>query len=374
MKKILLFIIVLFTFVSAVTQLQSQGERNYPIIANHTSIKLTQIPESYVTKAKEHLKILYGHTSHGSQITSGISILRSIPNSIFTYNNGEGSLDYKERGGDLGNPNRTEWANRTRVQLESESNDRNMIVWSWCGQASSASEEDINTYLTLMDELEKDFPEVVFVYMTGHLDGTGVDGNLNQRNEQIRNFCKKNNKILFDFADIESYDPDGNYYLDKGANDGCYYYDENHNRKNWADEWCQKNPEMCASCGCAHSKCLNCQMKGIAFWWMLAQIEGWDGGIIEDVDENTVPGFDLQISPNPSKDFINLYMDLPESGDVNYVIYDISGLKITAGNLGNFSKGYYPAIIDVSELSAGNYFIRLVTAGNWLTKSFVKVK
>ena len=373
MKKILLLITALFMLMSSFIQLSAQWDGSSPIIVNHSCIKLSQIPESYVTQAKSKLHILYGHTSHGSQITSGMQILRSMSNSIFTYNNGEGSLDYEERGGDLGNPNRTEWANRTRTQLESNSNDRNMIMWSWCGQASSASEEDINTYLTLMDQLEKDFPDVIFVYMTGHLDGTGVDGNLNQRNEQIRNFCKRNNKILFDFADIESYDPDGNYYLDKGANDGCYYYDDNHNRKNWADEWCQNNPGKCANCGCAHSKCLNCQMKGTAFWWMLAQIEGWDGGIIEDVNENTIQDFDLQITPNPSEDFINLYMDLPENGNVSYEIYDISGLKIASANLGNFSKGYYPATVDVSNLSSGNYFIRLISGNVWLTKSFVKV-
>ena len=69
-------------------------------------------------------------------------------------------------------------------------------------------------YLSLMDGLEQEFPGVTFVYMTGHLTGTGVGGNLNQRNEQIRAYCRANNKVLFDFADIESYDPDGDYFLD----------------------------------------------------------------------------------------------------------------------------------------------------------------
>jgi len=47
------------------------------------------------------------------------------------------------------------------------------------------------------------------LYMTGHLTGTGASGNVNVRNNQIRNFCLANNKILYDFADIESDDPDG---------------------------------------------------------------------------------------------------------------------------------------------------------------------
>jgi hypothetical protein len=45
--------------------------------------------------------------------------------------------------------------------------------------------------------------------MTGHLDGTGLTGNLNISNEQIRNHCRINKKFLLDFADIESYNPDG---------------------------------------------------------------------------------------------------------------------------------------------------------------------
>ena len=70
-----------------------------------------------------------------------------------------------------------------------------------------------------MNGLENDYPNVRFVYMTGHLDGSGTSGNLNQRNEQIRNYCTTNGKTLYDFNDIESYDPDGNYYLDKDANE-----------------------------------------------------------------------------------------------------------------------------------------------------------
>ncbi len=372
MRKLLLFALAIIMLLSAVGQLRSQPKKMRPIIANHKSVNLKKIPVFFVNKAKQNLRILYGRTSHGTQITSGMGILKKIPGSIFTYNSGKGSLNYKERGGDLGNPNRTEWAKRTRTQLESHNNDRNMIMWSWCGQASSADEDDINTYLTLMDKLEKDFPDILFVYMTGHLDGSGVKGNLNLRNEQIRNFCKKNKKILFDFADIESYDPDGNYFLDKGANDGCYYYDDQHKRKNWADEWCKKHQGMCTKCDCAHSKCLNCQMKGVAFWWMLARIAGWDGGISAVDEEDTGTNFNLKITPNPANNIINLYMDLPQSGDVSYEIYNVGGMKLNTGKLGTFSQGYYPASINVSSLPKGMYFVRLLSGSNWITQSFIK--
>ena len=73
--------------------------------------------------------------------------------------------------GDLGNPDRVTWASTTRNYLNTPGNNRNVVIWSWCGQVSPASEADINTYLNLMNQLERDFPDVKFVYMTGHLDG-----------------------------------------------------------------------------------------------------------------------------------------------------------------------------------------------------------
>jgi len=126
-----------------------------------------------------------------------------------------------------------------------------------------------------MDQLERDYPQVVFIYMTGHLDGTGEAGNLHARNDQIRAFCRSNNKILYDFADIESYDPDGNEYLTQYADDGCNYEMQGH-AKNWADEWCLANPDQCSLYSCAHSNALNCDQKARAFWCMMARLAGWD--------------------------------------------------------------------------------------------------
>ncbi len=233
------------------------------IVADHgTSANFDLIPSSYIEQAKSDYRIFYVHTSHGSQIVSGMSILRDS-STLYDYNNGSGTLYLEEYGDDLGHNGDTSWVPLTRQRLDQPSSDINMVMWSWCGGCSDNTEEGINIYLNAVNQLEQDYPDVTFIYMTGHLDGTGPSGNLYARNNQIRAYCAVNNKILFDFADIESYDPDGTYYPNASDNYG------------WCSTWCSSHP--CPTCGCAHSHCFNCYLKEKAFWWMMARIAGWGG-------------------------------------------------------------------------------------------------
>jgi len=289
MKKALFFAGIIMIIISACTKddifLKDDNilltENEY--IIDHTTIKISDIPEYWIEKAKETLHIAYGHTSHGSQITSGMTGLETFLGPEYAWNNGGsgGALDLHDyaMSGDLGNPNFTEWEAKTREYLATET-DVNVIIWSWCGQVSHATEENIDTYLGLMSGLEEDYPGVTFVYMTGHLDGTGLDGNLHLRNEQIRTYCKTNNKFLYDFADIESHDPDGNCYLERAANDGCWYDSNNDGSRdaNWAIDWQNAHSEGVDwyNCSAAHTQPLNANMKAYAAWYLLARIAGWD--------------------------------------------------------------------------------------------------
>lgn len=279
MKKILYNTAIIIIILAAGCKKENDSGYSYNRIADHNNIDISMIPAATIGKVKESLHIAYGHTSHGSQITDGMTGLVTFLGSAYTWNNGgtNGALDLHDyaMSGDLGNPDFTQWEVETRGYLASNP-DVNVIIWSWCGELSGASKENVDTYIGIMSQLEKDFPDVTFVYMTGHLDGTGVNGNLNARNEQIRDFCRKNKKFLYDFADIESYDPDGNYYLDKNANDGCYYDSDNDGilDANWAIAWQNSHTGGVDwyNCGSAHSQPLNANMKAYAAWYLWAAI------------------------------------------------------------------------------------------------------
>jgi hypothetical protein len=269
-----LFMTFLTLFVMLFTQCEIfTPEEPLPIepkslIIDHKATKIDSVPIIWCDSAKLKLHIAYEHTSHGSQIVDGMNGLKNWKGEAY------GGLDLRDHAitgwSDLGSAT---WDTDTRNYLNSHP-EINVVMWSWCGQVSTATPEFIDNYLSKMTALETEFPNVTFIYMTGHLDGTGEMGNLNQRNEQIRNYCKVNNKVLFDFAAIESYDPDGNYFLNRGANDNCDY-----DGGNWAIEWQNAHQQNTHwySCGSAHSQPLNANLKAYAAWNMWARLAGWDG-------------------------------------------------------------------------------------------------
>lgn len=291
-------LLVIFIIAIFFTTCKKDEVGKLPIIVDHSCIDLSQIPIDWIEKAKSDLHIAYGHTSHGSQLITGMTAIETFIGEPYLWNNGvlEGELDIRDGflPGDLGSDGDLTWAEATRSYLGDWRNEKiNVIIWSWCGGVSTNSAESIDIYLNEMTKLENEFPAVKFVYMTGHLDGTGETGNLHLRNEQIRSYCKENNKVLYDFADIESYDPDGNYYGNKYATDGCNYDYNNDGQtdqtgdpatplngdRNWAIDWQDAHQQGVDwfDCSPSHTQPLNANMKAYAAWWLWSRLAGWSG-------------------------------------------------------------------------------------------------
>lgn len=332
MKKAICFLAWLMTVPASFSQ---------PIIADHTCIDIDQIPVTAVQAAKEQLHIGYGYTSHGSQIIGGMSGLvdfmngKGVEHDLFAFNGeGSGGALHLTSGDGYGDGQLDhdagyypDWVNETRAFLgppdtQGRGSARpqfNVIMWAWCGQLSGYSTTDVyNQYLNDMNQLEQDYPAVTFVYMTGHSDGSGLEGDLHRNNQTIRNYCVANEKVLFDFYDIECYDPDGNYFGDKHVNDGCYY-----DGGNWAQEWQAAHTEGVDwySCDAAHTEPVNANMKAYAIWWLWARLAGWAGAEPDPTPPSVPTGLRAEAVSETRVDLSwNASAD-PESGVGRYRVF-----------------------------------------------------
>jgi PKD repeat protein len=303
-------------------------------IIDHRHTDISQIPDEYISAAKANLKIRYFRRSHGSQVDiGGMAALRRYSLAYaekYNFNKtGSGgalflSTQTSAEWNSLDFENST-WVEITRTYLDDPANAAiNVVMWAWSS----------NFYLCSAQQYVDDMEMLIGEYGPGGSKGRAVPVTFvfqtacgqksSERNAivfagntLIREHCVSHNRILFDFNDLECYDPDGNYFGDGDANgnytndrllgDDLAYVSSSPggsvyaNRRNWGIDWNTANPtselaqlsadDICQSC--EHSmgvhegetkdnSRLHCVLKGRAAWYLWATLAGWqnDGPIV----------------------------------------------------------------------------------------------
>lgn len=340
------------------------------IIIDHTCTDLTSIPQSWITAVQNNWQSHYAHTSHGGQLTYGAGFVedsdpfydieigsRYLPVTSGAYCVFDGQETESYIGPELYWES-TAGLNLTRNVLDNNPN-LDTSMWSWCSQCNYYSESQVQAYLDAMTLLESEYPNVTFIYLTGNAQGTGSSGyNRFLRNNQIRDYCADNNKVLFDFADLD-----------------CWWY--NTSSSQWEQETYEYSGETVPSehpeyfgDEYAHTTAESCTQKGIAWWWMMAVLAGWTSSGISEEGTGLNPQVALFMT-NPVAVPAQLTVEIAEAGFLEITLFDTTGRLVAQVCKGSFESGTHQFI--VSDLQKGVYLIGLSSAGGYSSHRMVVI-
>jgi len=369
--------------ISLLSAAASSADRAAPIVINHNCTELAAIPHDAIQIAKDQCKWHYVRLSHGRQLTEGMSRIETVdpfyaaiwpksggslpdvPNTLCIY-----SAAYTPDGYWSGSG-----IDITRSALTGTP-DLNISAFSWCSDLNTASQSYVQNYLTAMQTLENEFPNVTFVYFTGTAQYNDAYGyNRCLRNEQIRNFCIANNKVLYDFEDLDSwwYNPDT-----KQWEQATYQY---------SGRTVPVEHPMLAGNDAEHTSYASCEQKGRATWWMMALLSGWTGkaGIGDSGGDDALPplapynGFELSCYPNPCNPSTTISFSMAAPADTKLAIYDANGALVRTLVHGFVDGGAqsvrWNGMDDSgSQVATGVYFYRIIADKRSSTKKILLLR
>jgi hypothetical protein len=320
----LLSVAALVLFSIAVGTAAFAWDGSGPLVVDHQCTGLSSIPAGWIESVKSTARMYYGHTSHGEQVTGGMTRIEQL-DPFYAF-----SMDYRKLpavadefsvNDDLGVSPELFWKTssgmeRTRNAIGSNP-EINISMFMWCDQLTYYTADQVEEYFDSMEVLEAEFPHVTFVYATGHAQHAGSSGyNRWLRNEQIRARCADSGKVLFDFADMDArwFNPDTQEWEQNSYIYGEFRVPIQHPVYE-GDEW-------------GHTTFESCEVKGRAMWWLAAELSGWSPSAVtgDDIDPVPSPALTLdQNFPNPFNPATRITFSLGEAGHARLDLFDASG-------------------------------------------------
>lgn len=285
-RKTVINIFILLAFVSLLSQAgcfhvekrRDAVSLSGPVIIDHRCTNINKIPNAYIEKAKNQVNFYYAHTSHGEQPVVGLELImqKRAEYSVAIdrirlpmVTNAVSILDhpYVAPEGFW-----SSFKGRSDVESILESNRSiNLCMWAWCGQLGSYSAYQVHEYVETIAKFEQKYPDVTFVYMTGHAQYDGEKGyNRYMNNNIIRSWVKDHpgkNRVLFDFEDLDSWWK--NSQTDKWEQATYKYWNGKEEVEVPLEHPVFRGDQQ------SHTTYESCHQKGLAAWWMFSVLAGW---------------------------------------------------------------------------------------------------
>ena len=246
------------------------------IIADHTALStFANIPGLYLNEASV-IDTLFMHQSTGNNIkTMGLGCLAGLLDPNYGYPE-ECHLDIPYVPYDHRNWDWPEWPTPMSDAIaktdqwvsiaNAQQQNYQLLGMKFC--YVDGYNQNFDYYKQAMEQLEQSYPTKAFVWATSALWDEDSAGGINYPsclaiqdfNQQLRTYAQANNIILYDIADIESHDPDGNYCQLDGCEAMCLTYSDGIGGGGGG------HPDIDGSIRLAQG-----------FWWMMARVAGWDG-------------------------------------------------------------------------------------------------